>query len=167
MFLKNLSEVTKMDNQQKRFCPNCGEAVESDARFCTKCGTALAVAEAPKQEEPVAEPVVEAQQPYNYYQAEPQQKQVSKRNSIMSMIFGLVALESSVMGIIPIYAFIFMPLAIVFSILGMRKSGVYTTEAGAPNAFSRIGKITAIIALPLAIVFGLIGMILTIGLLAE
>ncbi len=156
-----------MDNQQKRFCPNCGEAVESDARFCTKCGTALAVAEAPKQEEPVAEPVAEPQQAYNYYQAEPQQKPVSKRNSIMSMIFGLVALESSFIGIAPIYAFIFMPLAIVFSILGMKKSGEYTTEAGAPNAFSRVGKITSIISLPLAIVFGLIGIILTIGFLAE
>lgn len=157
-----------MDNQQKRFCPNCGEAVEADARFCIKCGNALEAQE-PEQAPVVEEkPVAEATPTYNYYQdaQEAPKAPVSKKNSIISMVFGLVSLEVGAMAIMPIYVFMFLPIAIVFSILGMKKSGQYTTEAGAPNAFSRVGKITSIIALPLSIVFGIIGLILTIALFA-
>ena len=162
-----------MDNQQKRFCPNCGAEVEGGARFCVMCGSAL---EEKKPVEPVAEPAVEQAEPvaepqptYNYYQepgAQPKAP-VSKKNSIISMVFGLVALELGAMAFMPIYAFIFFPVALVFAILGMKKSGQYTTEAGEPNVFSRIGKITSIISIPLSAVFGLVGLILTLALFAE
>ena len=167
-----------MDNQQKSFCPNCGAEVEGGARFCVMCGSAL---EEKKPVEPVAEPAVEQAEPevqaepvaepqptYNYYQepgAQPKAP-VSKKNSIISMVFGLVALELGAMAFMPIYAFIFFPVALVFAILGMKKSGQYTTEAGEPNVFSRIGKITSIISIPLSAVFGLVGLILTIALFA-
>jgi hypothetical protein len=60
-----------------------------------------------------------------------------------------------------------MAVGIVFSVLAKRKSTQYIEEAGAPNAFTKVGRITATIAIPVSIVFGVIGLILTIALLLE
>lgn len=139
---------------EKKFCPNCGAQLENAARFCTSCGTPVA-------EEVAQEPKEQSQ---DYYQAEVQnapKPQVSKKNSIMSMVFGLVALEMGSCAIIPFSGIIFMIIGIVFSVLGKRKSAEYIQEAGEPNTFSKVGKITATIALPVSIVFGVLCLIIS------
>ena len=48
-----------------KFCPNCGEALEDEARFCPECGASVAAAEAAIEEAPVKEdvPAAEAEAP--------------------------------------------------------------------------------------------------------
>lgn len=174
-----------MENE-KKYCKSCFATVQDDAKFCTACGAPIE--EEPKEEakeeeapkytdadierilaQKEAELQAKQEPKYDYYQSDaPQPKpEVSKKNSIISMIFGLVALEFAVTSIIPIYAIVFMVVGIVFSVLAKRKSTQYIEEAGAPNAFTKVGRITATIALPVSIVFGVIGLILTIALFLE
>ena len=44
------------------FCPNCGTAVENDARFCPKCGGTISATAQP-QAQPYVQPQVQPQQP--------------------------------------------------------------------------------------------------------
>ena len=168
--------------EDKKYCKNCFATLEEDAKFCTACGAP--VENEPKVEEKPAQPklsdedierilaqkeaemAAQNSQAGNYQENKPN-PEVSKKNSIISMIFGLVALEFAASAIMPIYAIIFMAVGIVFSVLAKRKSTQYIEEAGAPNAFTKVGRITATIAIPVSIVFGVIGLILTIALLLE
>ena len=102
----------------------------------------------------------------NYQENKPN-PEVSKKNSIISMIFGLLSLEFAATAITPIMGFVFLICAIVFSVIAKRKSTQYIDEAGAQNAFTKVGRITATIAIPVSIVFGVIGLILTVALFLE
>ena len=68
-----------------KFCPNCGEALEDDARFCPECGASVAAAEAAIEEAPVKEavPAAEAEAP-----AEPRKKKsgVGKAIGIAALV---------------------------------------------------------------------------------
>jgi uncharacterized membrane protein YvbJ len=169
--------------EDKKYCKNCFATLEDDAKFCTACGAP--VENESKVEEKPAQPKLSdedierilaqkeaemaAQNPQrnDYYQENKPNPEVSKKNSIISMIFGIISLEFAATAIMPIYAIIFMAVGIVFSVLAKRKSTQYIEEAGAPNAFTKVGRITATIAIPVSIVFGVIGLILTIALLLE
>lgn len=168
--------------EDKKYCKSCFATLEDDAKFCTACGAP--VENEPKVEEKPAQPKLSdedierilaqkeaemaAQNPQasNYQENKPN-PEVSKKNSIISMIFGLLSLDFAASAIMPIYAIIFMAVGIVFSVLAKRKSTQYINEAGAPNAFTKVGRITATIAIPVSIVFGVIGLILTIALFLE
>ena len=152
--------------EDKKYCKNCFATLEDDAKFCTACGAP--VENEPKVEEKPAQPKLSdediarilaqkeaemaAQNPQtnDYYQAAPSNEpdpSVSKKNSIISMIFGIMG-------------FVFLICAIVFSVIAKRKSTQYIDEAGAPNAFTKVGRITATIAIPVSIVFTFLGFIL-------
>jgi hypothetical protein len=165
--------------EDKKYCKNCFATLEDDAKFCTACGAP--VENEPKVEEKPAQPKLSdediarilaqkeaemaAQNPQrnDYYQAAPSNEpdpSVSKKNAIMSMIFGLLSLEFAVTAITPITGFVFLICAIVFSVIAKRKSTQYIDEAGAQNAFTKVGRITATIAIPVSIVFTFLGFIL-------
>lgn len=165
--------------EDKKYCKNCFATLEDDAKFCTACGAP--VENEPKVEEKPAQPKLSdediarilaqkeaemaAQNPQrnDYYQAAPSNEpdpSVSKKNSIISMIFGLLSLEFAATAITPIMGFVFLICAIVFSVIAKRKSTQYIDEAGAPNAFTKVGRITATIAIPVSIVFTFLGFIL-------
>ncbi|MBO6061560.1 MAG: zinc ribbon domain-containing protein, partial [Clostridia bacterium] len=68
-----------------KFCPNCGEALEDEARFCPECGASAAAAEAAIEEAPIKEavPAAEAEAP-----AEPRKKKsgVGKAIGIAALV---------------------------------------------------------------------------------
>jgi hypothetical protein len=161
--------------EDKKYCKNCFATLEDDAKFCTACGAP--VENEPKVEEKPAQPKLSdediarilaqkeaemaAQNPQaSYYQENKPNPEVSKKNSIISMIFGLLSLEFAATAITPIMGFVFLICAIVFSVIAKRKSTQYIDEAGAQNAFTKVGRITATIAIPVSIVFTFLGFIL-------
>ena len=169
--------------EDKKYCKSCFATIEDDAKFCTACGAP--VENEPKVEEKPAQPKLSdediarilaqkeaemaAQNPQrnDYYQAAPSNEpdpSVSKKNAIMSMIFGILSLEFGASAILSgLASILFMVIGIVFSIIAKRKSTYYIREAGAPNAFTKVGRITATIAIPVSIVFGLLGFIIGIA----
>ena len=141
--------------EKKLFCTQCGAQADEDAVFCTECGALLNKEEPVAVEEDVPAPVEEVE-------LAPQKKLVSKKNSVMSMIFATVALQFAFFSYSPISCFMFLPVAIIFIALGLKKRNAFVAEAGKDNVFSNIGKIVSIISIPLAAICGLIGFIATI-----
>ncbi len=132
------------------YCQECGNQVAENNAFCHECGAKLN-SEAPKQA---------------YY--EPQQTEytpeapvVSKKNAIMSFIFGLINIELCIFALMPYACFIFFPACLVLSILGIKKSKQYTLEGGKRSPFAIIGKIASIVSLILACLFFVIGIMIT------
>lgn len=160
---------------EKKYCKSCFATLEDDAKFCTACGAPVVndepevKEEAPRytdadierilaQKEAEFQAQQEAQK--SYYNDEPD-PDVSKKNSVMSMIFGILSAEFAVSAIATYVGFIFMILALVFSSMAKKKANLYIAEAGAPNGMCKVGKIISSIATPVAIVFGIIGIILS------
>ncbi len=169
-------------NEYSKFCPYCGKQVSADSVFCSNCGASLAKPEEQDerakyeqaqyeqyQQGQYSENVNDAQTQYGYDQVQYTQntyvhQPVSKKNSILSMIFSLVSLTSAVYAIIPPFLFIaFTPIAIVFMILGFKKRNTFVRENGMDNGFSKTGKICSTISIPVTIIFTLLGLILSIA----
>lgn len=72
-----------------KFCPNCGEALEDEARFCPECGASAAAAEAAIEEAPIKEavPAAEAEAP-----AEPRKKKSGVGKAIGIAVLVILAL---------------------------------------------------------------------------
>ncbi len=137
------------------FCRYCGNSVKEEDRFCNNCGARVEV-----------ENVQSNEQEYTSTYTEPV-KEVSKRNSILSMIFSIVGISLSVFSIYPIIGFMFAIPSIIFTAVAKGKRNSYVREAGQDNGFSRAGSIVSTVAIPLIIVFSIFGLLLTVGLFSE
>ena len=133
-----------------RYCPECGNQVAEGNAFCHECGAKLTY-EAPR--EAYAEP-----QPSEYTYDAPK---VSKKNAILSFIFGLVNIELCIFALMPYACFFFFPACLVFSILGIRKANQYTREGGPRSPFAIIGKVLSIVSLVIACLFFILGLAMT------
>jgi hypothetical protein len=154
------------------YCPFCGGELTDGAAFCKYCGKKVI-------NEPLAEPQAapsaeEAYQAYqNQYYSQPAiqpvqiyeqpaqaPQPVSKKNAIISMIFGLIGLEFSFVWIYPIIGWIIGVPSIVFGVLAFKKSNAYIAESGSDIAFCKVGRITARIGFILTLITGIISLIL-------
>ena len=131
------------------YCKECGNQVAEGAAFCHECGAKL-TADTPR------ESYTEPKEAYTY-----EAPQVSKKNAILSFIFGLVNIELCIFALIPYACFFFFPACLVLSILGIKKSKQYTLEGGPKSPFAIIGKITSIVSLVIACLFFIIGLAMT------
>lgn len=161
------------------YCPFCGGELVDGAAFCKYCGKKVInepLAEpqaAPSAEEayqayqsqyysqPVSQPVAVCEQPAQAPQP------VSKKNAIISMIFGLIGLEFSAFWILPIFGWIFGVPSIVFGILSFKKSKAYIAESGSDIAFCKVGRITARIGFILTLIMGILSLIIFAGILSD
>jgi hypothetical protein len=173
LYLKNREGVHTMDNNQFMFCPYCGGQLDPGASFCKFCGKQIAEKSAKEQYEAsqnqyynTAEPVSEMPQ-VNYYEPQPVKPPVSKKNAIMSMIFGLIGLEFSVIWIYPIIGWIIGVPSIVFGVLAFKKSNAYIAESGSDIGFCKVGRITARIGFILTLVMGILSLIIFAGILSD
>ena len=141
------------------YCRECGNMVNEGNAFCHECGAKLN-SEAPKQE---------YYEPKSSYSYEPEVPQVSKRNAVLSFVFGLINTELAIFALLPYACLFFFPLCLVFSILGIKKANQYVAEGGPKNAFAIIGKILSTVTLVLACVFFILGVVKTFvpGMAAE
>ncbi len=137
-----------------RYCPNCGTEAGDSNQFCHSCGERL------------SKPQSQPQYQQNSYESNDYQSYqsytaptVSKKNAVISFIFGLINIELFLFSIFPYLCFFFFPASLILSIIGIKKSKQYVKEAGQPHAFSKIGKILCIISLVLACIFFVFGMI--------
>lgn len=140
------------------FCRYCGSSVKDTDSFCNNCGARVEKAEEPKVETAYAPS-------YTYVSEAP--KEVSKKNSILSMVFSIIGMFFSIFAVYPIAGFIFMVPGIVFTALAKGKRNSYVREAGSDNGFSRAGGIVSTIAIPVLIVFALLGLFITAGIFSE
>lgn len=132
-----------------RFCTNCGSQVSDNNQFCHECGERIS---GPSQ-------AYTNTGSYNTYQAPT--NTVSKKNSIISFILGLVNIELMIFCIFPYVCFVFFPGCLIISIFGIKKAGQYKAEAGRSNAFATIGKVVSIVTLAIASFLFIFGLILT------
>lgn len=162
--------------KKKQACASCGSEIDEGARFCPRCGTKTGEGSKPEEarqepspvynqpmqahapvrpvyEQPVYEPPVNAP-------VEQKPKNVSKKNSILSMAFGIASVFCGLFSWYYICPFIFIAGSIIFGSLSNSKREAYLREAGEQNGFTRAGKITTIVSIPLTIVFGIIGIVL-------
>ncbi len=145
------------------YCAHCGNLVDDNAQFCGSCG-ASRTAQQPQQTYQTF------QQPMNQAYYQPQPQPVSKKGSILSLVFGALSL---LFGILSIYimlagvGIIFLIPAIVFIIVSKKQRNNYVRQAGQDNGFSRAGGILSTIAIPVTIVFALIGLFAFIAILGE
>lgn len=147
---------TKTEREEKKtvFCTGCGKQLNENDAFCSSCGKKQGAQEqAPTYSQPVYAPTVNAT-------AEQKPKNVSKKNSILSMAFGIASVFCGLFSWYYICPFIFIAGSIIFGTLSNSKREEYLREAGEQNGFTRAGKITTIVSIPLTIVFGIIGIVL-------
>ena len=130
------------------FCSNCGNQIDDSAVFCNSCG-------ARQTQQAQAVP----QQAYTYNQAPSYAPQygngnVKKSSSMISLIFGIVALSSAFMCIYSIITslFCFLPISIVFLCISKAKRKQHVQAAGCDNGMTRAGNILSTIAIPVCIV---------------
>lgn len=147
-----------------KFCPNCGHECGETKKFCHECGEKLTPDTYTAQETNYTYQGAE-QYSYNTINTTPIPT-VSKKKSIVSFILALANTEicalSFLLPLSYIYG-IFFPAALFLSIFSLIMGKKYVKEAGAPNAFSKIGKVVAIITLVLSCVFFLFGLLCTIN----
>lgn len=146
--IQNESEVRFM-----AFCRFCGNKVNLEASFCDNCGAKIEKSETPNQTY-TAEVISET-------------KEVSKKNSILSMIFSIIGIFFSIFAIYPFAGIVFMFVGVIFTALSKKRRKAYIAEAGCDNGFSRAGKIVSTVAIPLIIVFTIIGLVLTGVIISE
>lgn len=118
-------------------CPNCGEQVKTGTNFCIVCGESL---------DSVVETVI---------------PEVSKKNAITSFVLGIVAARGVILSMFPYICFIFFPIFLILSILGMNKARQYKKESGKDIVFSKIGRIVSNVTFFLSIIFFFIGIFLS------
>ena len=141
------------------YCRECGNMVNEGNAFCHECGAKLN-SEAPKQD---------YYEPKSSYSYEPEVPQVSKRNAVLSFVFGLINTELAIFALLPYACLFFFPACLIFSILGIKKANQYVAVGGPTNAFAIIGKILSIVTLVLTCVFFILGIVMTFvpGMAAE
>ena len=140
-----------------KYCPNCGAPVAQENKFCHSCGEKVT-----EQAQPQYQSNYETNAYQNTYSPNPEPV-VSKKNAIIAFIFGLINIELVVACIFPYICFLFFPACLVLSIIGIKKASKYVSEAGKPNAFSKIGKILCIISLVLACIFFVVGLVMSLS----
>ncbi|MBQ7906677.1 MAG: zinc ribbon domain-containing protein [Clostridia bacterium] len=138
--------------KKETLCKGCGQKLAEGTRFCPSCGTKA-------QETQGQEPPRPAQQPASEQPAS-EPKAVSKKNSILSMAFGIASVFCGLFSWYYICPFIFIAGSIIFGSLSNSKREAYIREAGEPNGFTKAGKITTTVSIPVTIVFGIIGVVL-------
>lgn len=134
-----------------RYCPNCGSPCSDENQFCHSCGERLS-----KPQNTYTQP-----NQGTTYEAPSNEPVVSKKNAIIAFVFGLVNIELFLFCIFPYACFIFFPICLVLSIIGIKKSSQYVKEAGKSHALAKIGKILCIITLILACIFFIIGLVMS------
>lgn len=147
---------TKVEREENRpmFCAGCGKPLNENDAFCSGCGKKQGAEEqVPTYSQPVYAPPVNPQ-------PEQKPKSVSKKNSVLSMAFGIASLFCGLFSWYYICPFIFIAGSIIFGSLSNSKREAYLKEAGEPNGFVRAGKITTTISIPVTIVLGIIGVVL-------
>ena len=164
---------------EKKYCKSCFATLEDDAKFCTACGAPVVDEPKVEQEAPrytdedieriLAQKEAEFQaqqmqsQTNSYYGDNEPDPDVSKKNSIMSMIFGIISAEFAFSAILSgLASLIIMIIALVFGSMAKKKANLYIAEAGAPNGMCKVGKIISSISIPVSIVFGILGTLLGI-----
>lgn len=130
------------------FCSNCGNQIDDSAVFCNGCG-------ARQTQQTQAVP----QQSYTYNQAPAYTQQyatgeVKKSSSMISLIFGIVALSSAFLCIYSIITslFCFLPISIVFLCISKAKRKQHVQAAGSDNGMTKAGNILSTIAIPVCII---------------
>ncbi len=141
------------------FCTHCGNNVNDTDKFCGSCGASVNTS---AQAQPQA-PQYQTQQAY--YNPQPQPQNVSKKDSIMSLIFGGLSIFFGIFSMYPF--FIFLVPAIICTSIAKRKRNSYVAQAGCDNGFSKAGRILSTIAIPVTIFFGIIGLIISGLFLSE
>lgn len=126
------------------FCQHCGNQVADGSAFCDNCGAQQTQQQAYQQS---YQPLYQTQQ--SYYQS---QQPVSKTNSVLALVFGLIAIFSALFCIYPFANFVFLPVAIVFLCLSKGQRNRFVGLNGSDNGMSRTGGILSTIAIPLSIV---------------
>ena len=134
------------------FCTFCGGQVDEKAQFCGNCGAKIA------KEEPQFTPTYQTQ---TYETVKPA---VSKKNSIFSLVFGVVSVFCAVFSWYPF--FILTVPAIIFLCLAKSKRNKYVEEAGEENGFAKAGRILSTVAIPLTAVLSIFSIYFFVGLLS-
>jgi hypothetical protein len=146
------------------YCAHCGNFVDENTQFCGSCGAKQNAQ--PQQQTYYQQP--QQQQTYQTYQTyqQPQQSYyqpasapVSKKCSVLALVFGIVALFSGIFCIYPIANIFFLPMAIVFLIIAKKQRNNFVNQNGSDNGMSRTGNILAIIAIPITILFSLLSLV--------
>ena len=92
-------------------------------------------------------------------------QEVSKSSSIVSMVFGILAVSFSIFCYIPVVFFFFTAACIVFMCVSNSRRNAHLSYGLGDNGFSKAGKICTIVAIPLTAVFSFIGLIATFALM--
>ena len=139
------------------FCSSCGNQIDDNAVFCNSCGA---------RQSQQAAPSYAPQQAYTYNQAPSYAPQygngnVKKSSSMISLIFGIVALSSAFLCIYSIITslFMFLPVSIVFLCISKAKRKQHVQAAGSDNGMTRAGNILSTIAIPVCILSTILSII--------
>lgn len=130
------------------YCSNCGNFLEEGSNFCDQCG---------KNVNPAQNNVGNGGAFYN------PPKKASIADAVVSMVLAILALELSLLCWIPIFAFPFTALCIVFICVSRGKRNTYLSLADEENGFTKTAIICSTIAIPLTAFFGFIGIALTLS----
>lgn len=156
------------------YCPNCGATIRAGSDTCQYCGTKVICQQAPTQEYqaynqpnqgygmPQNNYQPNYQNGYNpYYQPRPRPR-YNLKYSIMSMVFGIVAIYFGIFALYPLLGLIaFMPAFIVFTALSKKFARKHIGLGYPQNGFYKAGRIVSTVAIPLGAVFSFFGFILT------
>ena len=130
------------------YCSNCGNFLEEGSNFCDQCG---------KNVNPAQNNVGNGGAFYN------PPKKASIADAVVSMVLAILALELSLLCWIPIFAFPFTALSIVFICVSKGKRNTYLSLADEENGFTKTAAICSTIAIPLTAFFGFICIALTLS----
>ena len=154
------------------YCPICGAMITPGSDTCKYCGTKVDgvnnVNNQGYQSAPNNSYQQSYQQSYQPSYQKPVKQKYSKKYSILSLVFGAVAIEFAALAVYPILGLISMlPCFIVCTALSKSFKNKHF-DAGYPsNGFVKAGKILSTIAIPLGIVMTFLGFILTIVFLMD
>ena len=142
------------------YCSHCGNFIDDNAQFCGSCGAKQNAQ--PEQQANYQQPQQQTYQTYqqpqqSYYQ--PASAPVSKKCSILALVFGIVALFSGIFCIYPFANIIFLPMAIVFLIIAKKQRNNFVNQNGSDNGMSRTGNILATVAIPITVLFSLLSLV--------